>query len=122
MRGRSSARRGRASSVNAPPGARIRLGFWAGEEFNLVGASLVNLCGDGLLVIADGAIPHNQTAWVRFDGPGSAESVSVDVLGATPLRHGRCALRLELGEDSPPGFLEAMVERLARNRCSIASE
>jgi hypothetical protein len=97
-------------------GPRLRLGYWADDDFVIISARPVNISKDGLLVIADSPVRSRQLAWIRVDGPSPAESVMATIRGITLLRLGRSALRLALAEDCPPGFREGIAAALANSR------
>lgn len=100
----------------APGPGRLGLGYWKDDEFVIVVAQLVNVTRDGVLVIAEQAIPADRRIWIRLDDSPSTGTAQAVALAATWTRHGRCAVRLALNEDCPAGILEALALSVMRSR------
>jgi|GEM_PF-4188428 len=116
-----SARMGRPNAGPSRAGAGspglLWVGTWSGEDFVVLKGQLVSVTQNGLFAVVDGPVRAGQRIWLRLDGTASsATNVPALVLGATWLRRGRCALRLELPENGPVGFYEALVREFSRAR------
>jgi hypothetical protein len=94
----------RYSAVND----RLWIGWWAGDEFVLMQARLINISEGGVLVGVTPAPAVGQMVWMRLEGNTTSESLSAVVLESRwVMLKRRYLVRLGFPKVCPQDFYEA---------------
>lgn len=96
----------RFSAVND----RLWIGWWAGDEFVLIQAHLVNISEGGVLVGVNPSPAQGQLVWMRLEGSSTVESLAAVVLESKwMMLKRRFDVRLAFQRRCPSEFYQAAI-------------
>jgi hypothetical protein len=94
----------RYSAVND----RLWMGWWSGDEFLLIQASLINISSGGVLVGVNPSPTEGQVVWMRLERSPLTESLAAVVLESKwSVLKRRFGVRLAFRQTCPSAFFQA---------------